>query len=57
VSYLLIFETGEAFTANEISGAHMQEFDTGTLDIFDISQPKNVTRLNEDLGWDEVNHD
>ncbi len=57
MSYLMIFETGEAFTANEILEAHMQEFDAGTLDIFDISRPKNVTRLNEDLGWDEVNHD
>ncbi len=57
MSYLLIFETGEAFTANEILEAHMQGFNAGILDIFDISQPKNVTRLNEDLGWDEVNHD
>ena len=54
MTYLLIFETGEACTAKEISETNMQEFDIGTLDIFDISQPHKATRLDEDLNWIEV---
>lgn len=54
MTYLLIYATGEAFTATEISEASMQEFDIGTLDIFDISQPNKATRLDEDLNWCDV---
>ena len=54
MTYLLIYETGEAFTAKEISETNMQEFDVGILDIFDISQPHKATRLDEDLNWIEV---
>ena len=54
MTYLLIYDTGEAFTATEISETNMQEFDIGTLDIFDISQPHTATRLDEDLNWCDV---
>lgn len=57
MSYLMILETGEAFTANEVLEAHMMMFDAGVLDIFDISGGVNVTRLDNDLIWVDVTYD
>lgn len=50
---LLIYEDGTATTLDgELTPDYLAAFDAGVLDVFDLSKP--VTRLNQDLQWEEV---
>ena len=51
---LLVYKNGSAFTlSGDLTEEHLQEFDNGVLDVFDLSLP--VARLAADYSWDLIN--